>query len=137
MCVQSASISAISFSSTVSPDDVPLPFHWLFNSSASFAMSFSSSRILAAFSKSWAVIASSFSLFNTSSRASLFLSSSGSVCEPRRFFDAASSIRSIALSGRKRSVIYLEESFAAASRASSVIVTPWCASYLSRMPFNI
>ncbi len=36
----------------------------------------------------------------------------------------ASSTRSIALSGRNRSVMYREESLAAATRAESLILTP-------------
>ena len=46
----------------------------------------------------------------------------------------ASSTRSMALSGRKRSVIYLCESVAAATSALSVILTPWKTSYLSFRP---
>ena len=45
-----------------------------------------------------------------------------------RMREAASSIRSIALSGRKRSEMYRSASSAAASSASSVIVILWCAS---------
>ena len=40
----------------------------------------------------------------------------------------ASSIRSIALSGRKRSEMYRSARFAAATSAWSVIVTSWCSS---------
>ena len=42
-----------------------------------------------------------------------------------RIREAASSSRSMALSGRKRSWMYLAESRAAASTASSVMVRPW------------
>ena len=49
----------------------------------------------------------------------------------------ASSIRSIALSGRKRSLIYRSESTAAAMIAPSVIRTPWCVSYRSLRPRKI
>ena len=45
-------------------------------------------------------------------------------------FAAASSIKSIALSGRKRSLMYRSERLAAATSAESSIATPWCASYL-------
>ncbi len=41
---------------------------------------------------------------------------------------AASSIRSMALSGRKREVMYRSESTAAAMIASSRMRTPWCTS---------
>ena len=42
--------------------------------------------------------------------------------------EAASSIRSIALSGRNLAVMYLSDSVAAATRAASEICTLWCAS---------
>ena len=54
-----------------------------------------------------------------------------------RIFDAASSIRSIALSGKKRSVTYRALSSAAATSALSSIFTVWWASYLSRRPLSI
>ena len=38
---------------------------------------------------------------------------------------------SVALSGRKRSVMYRSERAAAATRAESAIETPWCTSYRS------
>ncbi len=55
----------------------------------------------------------------------------------RRTAAAASSIKSIALSGRFLSLIYLSESFAAATIASGSIFTLWWASYLALMPFKI
>ncbi len=42
--------------------------------------------------------------------------------------EAASSIRSMALSGRNRAVTYRSDRVAAATRAASVIRTPWCTS---------
>ncbi len=51
--------------------------------------------------------------------------------------DAASSTRSIALSGRKRLVMYRSDSVAAATSAESLIATLWCASYFSLMPRRI
>ncbi len=51
--------------------------------------------------------------------------------------DAASSIRSMALSGKNLSVIYLSDILTAAIKASSVILTLWCASYLSLKPLSI
>ena len=51
--------------------------------------------------------------------------------------EAASSIKSIALSGKNLSVIYLSESFAAAINALSRILTPWCTSYFSFKPLKI
>mmetsp|Transcript_7304 Transcript_7304/g.22497 ORF Transcript_7304/g.22497 Transcript_7304/m.22497 type:complete len:225 (+) Transcript_7304:1056-1730(+) len=48
--------------------------------------------------------------------------------------DAASSTRSIALSGKKRPEMYRADSCAAATKELSRILTPWCASYLVRRP---
>ena len=56
---------------------------------------------------------------------------------PIRILAAASSIRSIALSGKKRSVTYRSDSSTAPSIASCVIVRLWCSSYSPRMPSNI
>ena len=49
----------------------------------------------------------------------------------------ASSTRSMALSGRNLSEMYLSESTAAAISALSVILTPWNTSYLSLMPLRM
>mmetsp|Transcript_11669 Transcript_11669/g.17720 ORF Transcript_11669/g.17720 Transcript_11669/m.17720 type:complete len:200 (-) Transcript_11669:702-1301(-) len=49
----------------------------------------------------------------------------------------ASSNKSIALSGRNRSEIYRSLSVAAASKLSSVNLTPWYASYFGAMAFKI
>mmetsp|Transcript_8087 Transcript_8087/g.22501 ORF Transcript_8087/g.22501 Transcript_8087/m.22501 type:complete len:316 (-) Transcript_8087:1219-2166(-) len=54
-----------------------------------------------------------------------------------RAAEPASSIRSMALSGRKRSAMYREEIWTAAIIASSVISHMWCASYRSRSPKRI
>src|SRR5574337_1073396 len=51
--------------------------------------------------------------------------------------DAASSIRSIALSGRNRSVMYRLLRTAAATNAESLTLTPWCTSYRSFNPRRI
>ena len=51
-----------------------------------------------------------------------------------RIIAQASSMRSMALSGRKRSVMYRFESVAAAMIAGSVIFTPWKTSYLDSRP---
>ncbi len=51
--------------------------------------------------------------------------------------DAASSTRSIALSGRNRPLTYRSERVAAATRAASVMRTPWCTSYRSLRPRRI
>src|SRR5204862_435616 len=52
----------------------------------------------------------------------------GALIERMRMRDAASSIRSIALSGRWRSWMYRSASTAAARSASSEILQRWCAS---------
>mmetsp|Transcript_11281 Transcript_11281/g.41288 ORF Transcript_11281/g.41288 Transcript_11281/m.41288 type:complete len:273 (-) Transcript_11281:1001-1819(-) len=52
-------------------------------------------------------------------------------------FAAASSTRSMALSGRKRSAKYRSASTAASTRALSDMRTPWCSSYFSRKPRKI
>mmetsp|Transcript_42061 Transcript_42061/g.80455 ORF Transcript_42061/g.80455 Transcript_42061/m.80455 type:complete len:245 (+) Transcript_42061:1217-1951(+) len=49
----------------------------------------------------------------------------------------ASSMRSIALSGKKRSLIYLTEYLTEASRDSGVYTTSWCSSYVCFSPFRI
>ena len=66
----------------------------------------------------------------------LFSSSifSGTEFISRRSFDAASSMRSIALSGRKRFVIYLCDRSTAAIIASSSMRTLWWFSYFSLSP---
>ena len=51
--------------------------------------------------------------------------------------EAASSIRSIALSGRNLSLIYLSLKLAAATRALSEILTLWWTSYFSLSPLSI
>mmetsp|Transcript_5295 Transcript_5295/g.19829 ORF Transcript_5295/g.19829 Transcript_5295/m.19829 type:complete len:325 (-) Transcript_5295:594-1568(-) len=49
----------------------------------------------------------------------------------------ASSMTSIALSGRNRSVMYRVASLSAAGRASGAYVTPWCSSYVFFNPSRI
>ena len=112
-------------------------FHF---SSSALILSFSSfswSRILAAFSKFWETIASSFSFAISSSFFSNFLKLSGLVKLLIFALEHASSIKSIALSGKNLSVIYLSDKTVASSIASSVILTLWCASYLSLSPLRI
>lgn len=89
---------------------------------------FSLSRREAAFSKSWESMADSLSrrtaaIFSSNSRRS-----GGAVIRRMRILEPASSIRSIALSGRKRSEMYRSASVAAWTRASSVMETRWWAS---------
>ncbi|COX06589.1 Uncharacterised protein [Mycobacterium tuberculosis] len=103
--VQLPSTSAICSSST-SATTSRSPERHCFSRSARCATSvFSRSRRLAAFSKSWASIADSFSrrasaIFSSNSRRS-----GGAVMRRIRIRAPASSIRSIALSGRNRSLM--------------------------------
>ena len=90
-----------------------------------------SSLTLAAFSKFWHLTASSFSLFILSILSSNSLISSGGVFSFSLTLEPASSIKSIALSGKNLSVIYLTDKSTAAFIAPSVIFTLWWASYLS------
>jgi len=82
--------------------------------------SISRSRSAPAFSKSCDRTAPSFSLVTPRSSLSSSRASSGSWMWRRRTRDPASSIRSMALSGRKRSLMYCELILAAAMSASSV-----------------
>jgi hypothetical protein len=66
---------------------------------------FSLSRSEAAFSKSWALIAPSFSTRMVSISFSMSFTSGGRVIELMRARAPASSMTSMALSGRKRPVI--------------------------------
>ena len=64
-------------------------------------------------------------------------SSTGRLSISIRSMLAASSTRSMALSGRNRSVMYRCDSVAAATRAASRMRTPWWTSYRSRSPRRI
>ena len=99
--------------------------------------SFSWSLIWAAFSYNWDWTASIFcSLrFLSLSAISCFSWSNGFLYTLIRL--PASSIKSIALSGRNLSEIYLSAIFTAEAIAWSVKRTPWCTSYLSFSPSNI
>jgi hypothetical protein len=79
------------------------------------------------------------SFFNRMSaiRSSTSRTSGGAVIRRMRIREPASSMRSMALSGRKRSLMYRSERFAADTSASSVKVTRWCASYRSRSPLRM
>ncbi len=137
MPVQLARTSAICSSSTSATTSRSPSFH-CFSRSAFWPRScFSASRSLAARSKSCASIADSLSrrtsaIFSSNSRRS-----GGAVIRRMRMRAPASSMRSIALSGRNRSLMYRSASVAAATSAESVIETRWCASYRSRRPLRI
>ena len=82
-------------------------------------------------------MASSFSFIAFSIATSFSFISGGNVSLDILTFAAASSIKSIALSGIYLSFIYLSPKLTAIFNASSVILTLWCASYLSLSPNNI
>ena len=86
--------------------------------------SFSSAFILAAFSKSSSLMAIIFASPILLSSFSSSLISLGGVKVLSLTFDEASSIKSIALSGRLLSETYLSESITAETTALSVIVIP-------------
>ena len=70
----------------------------------------------------------SFSISSCINRRSMFSNSVG--LEVISIFNcaAASSTKSIALSGKNRSAIYLADNVAAATKAESEILTLWCTS---------
>src|SRR3954451_14413611 len=137
MPVQFASTSAICSSSTSATTSMSPAFHCFSRSDFSPSSCFSLSRRDAAFSKSWASIADSFSRRMPEMRSSNSRRSGGAVIRLIRIRAPASSIRSIALSGRKRSEMYRSASVAGATRALSVMLIRWCASYRSRRPLRI
>ena len=106
MPVETARTSAISSSSTSATTSMSPAFHCFSRSALAASSFFSPSRSEAAFSKSCASIAHSFSrrtaaIFSSNSRRS-----GGAVIRRMRSRAPASSIRSIALSGRNRSLTY-------------------------------
>ncbi|MPN56873.1 hypothetical protein SDC9_204566 [bioreactor metagenome] len=107
------------------------------SSSSSAASRRSASLRAAARSKSCPDTAASFSFLVVVSFSSAARSSVGQVAADSRTLAAVSSMRSMALSGSRRSGRYRTDRWTAASMASSVIVTPWCASYRSRNPMRI
>mmetsp|Transcript_46722 Transcript_46722/g.111230 ORF Transcript_46722/g.111230 Transcript_46722/m.111230 type:complete len:624 (-) Transcript_46722:643-2514(-) len=113
--------------------------------SASFDRSVTSS------SRAWAIAACtscSLTLLSSSSSLASIMPSTSSRCSLRvrlsmisgeesswtRTLAHASSMRSMALSGRNRPLMYRSDNSAAARRAESWIRTPWCSSYLALMP---
>ena len=118
---------------------VTAPVFWperqaAFSRSSSLRKSSSASRSMAAFSKSWPRMASSFSRRASATFSSRVRSSGGVPSRSIRTREAASSMRSMALSGRRRSPMYRVERATAASMAPSVIWRRWWASYRSRRP---
>ena len=89
------------------------------------------------FSESPSRLMASRSISSCLMRRAISSRSSGKLSICIRSLAAASSIRSIALSGRKRSVIYRSERRTAAIMASSCMRTLWWCSYFSLMPRRI
>mmetsp|Transcript_51035 Transcript_51035/g.124337 ORF Transcript_51035/g.124337 Transcript_51035/m.124337 type:complete len:477 (-) Transcript_51035:666-2096(-) len=92
-------------------------------------------RVLACFVSSFCRLSRSISSCIT--LRSIRSTFSGLLVISTRSLAADSSIRSMALSGRKRPAMYLEESTQAEMRAVSRMRTPWCCSYLSLIPRRI
>ena len=86
---------------------------------------------------SFSLLIASFSISNCMIFRSTSSNSSGLLLISIRNLEAASSIKSIALSGRKRSVMYLFDSSTDAMMASSFICTLWWFSYFSLIPLRI
>ena len=119
-------------------------FFWLIQILFNFLLSLSSSSISFFNSSILRIELSSFSfwiacssILNCINFRSISSSFSGLESNSILSLLAASSIKSIALSGMKRSVIYLSESLTAETIALSDILIPWWASYLSFRPLNI
>ena len=83
----------------------------------------------ASFARIW-----SRSLESCATLRSVSSRSSGFMVFCMRTDAAASSSRSIALSGRHRPLTYRADSFAAATTALSLILIAWCCSYFARRP---
>ena len=129
--------SEISFSSTVSLCILSSSCHFSCAINKSFSILFSSSLSFAA-SSYLCFLTTSFFLFLTSSRlSSRFTIFFGTSILVIWTLDPASSIASIALSGRNLSEIYLSVNFTHASRALSVKFTLWWDSYWSFMFLKI
>ena len=137
MPVHTESTSAMASSSTSSKRSTPDALTSASIVSLRASSSFSESRSLPASSKRWASTASFFCCWTRAISFSRSLKSGGTSMRLMRRRLPASSMRSIALSGRWRSEMYRSARLAAATRAWSVIVTRWWASYRSRRPFRI
>ena len=105
MPVQAASTSAICSSPTSVMVSVSPSRHFCSFSRRSSPSLRSLSRRPAAFSKSWASMAASFSRRTSAIRPSISCRSAGAVMRLMRMRAPASSMRSTALSGRKRSLM--------------------------------
>ena len=129
--------SAISSSPTLGVSS-PLSECQLVSTSSSFSERFiSRSRSSAAYSYCRPDMASFFSLRTLSSIFIDSFTDSGAVEKLMRTLEAASSIRSMALSGKNLSAIKRDDMLAAAAMASSVITSWWCSSYRVLMPWRI
>ena len=124
MPVQFASTSAICSSSTSLTTSRSPAFHSFSRCAFWPSSCFSLSRSCAARSKSCASIADSLSRRTWAILSSKSRRSGGAVIRRMRIRAPASSIRSIALSGRNRSEMYRSASVAAATSAASVMRHP-------------
>ncbi len=97
----------------------------------------SRSRNSPEYSYCWAAIAVSFSLRTLSKARLASANPIGALPRLMRTRELASSIKSIALSGKKRSAIYLVANVDAVCRASSLMSNWWNSSYLCLMPRSI
>ena len=115
-------------------------FHWAPNSACLSLRDISSLLIffnLSIEKSSVSLFKDNFSISNCRTFRSISSISSGLEVMTIFNLEAASSIRSIALSGRNLSLIYLSLRVAAATKALSEILTLWWTSYLSLNPLKI
>ena len=118
-------ISSIVFSSITGLYSFSVPCHFAIALSRAVCALSKSFLRTAAPLKSPCLTHISSSRFNSATSSSLFVTDFGFGFSLILTFEHASSIKSIALSGRFLSLIYLVESFTAASTASSEILTLW------------
>ena len=130
-------ITSLTFSSVISflTSNTFLFSSCTFSSCSSNSFCLSDNMIATSNFCSW--IASSLSLFTCSISFSSSFTSCGLAVIFSLTLAPASSIKSIALSGRNLSFTYLWLNLTAASTALSVTLTSWCSSYLVRKPFKI
>ena len=114
--------------------------HWVLSDALSLLSSlnsFSNASSLAFDALSVSFRSACFSIWSCIIFLEIWSSSDGMLSISVLIREAASSIKSIALSGRNLSVIYLSDSVAHAIRALSVILTPWWISKRSLSPLKI
>ncbi len=105
MPVHADRTSAISSSSTSERTSISLDFHSRSREAFSSSSPRSSSRNRSARSRSWASMADSFFSLVSAIRSSISRTLGGALIRRSRMRDPASSMRSMALSGRNRSLM--------------------------------